>query len=295
MRNTYLSADPAQRGWIAGDSYIPGVPIGEVVRGFAFGEVIASQRDDLAVGEQVVGLLGWQTHALVGDGALPMPTKVPAGIAPELALGVLGPTGMTAYFGLLDIGQPKPGETVVVSAAAGATGSVVGQIAKIKGCRVVGIAGGAEKARWLLDDLGFDAAIDYKSDDLDQRLRETCPDGVHVYFDNVGGAVLDAVLPRLAIGGRVVLCGSISRYDGAADAPGIKNLSFATQQRARLQGFIILDYAPRAMEALAPMLAWVQEGRLKQRVDVLVGLENAPEALGRLFAGRNTGKQLVKL
>jgi NADPH-dependent curcumin reductase CurA len=210
-------------------------------------------------------------------------------------MSALGLTGMTAYFGLLEVGRPVAGETVVVSGAAGATGSVVGQIAKIKGCRVIGLAGGPEKCRWLTDQARFDAAIDYKSEDVQARLKELCPKGIDIFFDNVGGPVLDAALARLAMRGRVVLCGGIANYNATEPAPGPKNYMNLVRQRGRMEGFIVLDYFPRAAEAIGALAGWVQSGQLKTKVDVQHGLENAPATLRRLFEGRNDGKQLLRV
>jgi NADPH-dependent curcumin reductase len=213
----------------------------------------------------------------------------------ELAMGVFGATGITAYFGLLDVGRPVAGETVVVSGAAGATGSVVGQIAKIKGCRAIGIAGGPEKCRWLTDEAGFDAAIDYKAENVPERLKELCPKGIDIFFDNVGGPILDAALARLATRGRVVLCGGIANYNATEPAPGPKNILNLVRQRGRMEGFIVLDYLPRAGEAIGALAGWVQAGKIKTKVDVQHGLENAPATLRRLFEGRNDGKQLLRI
>ncbi|HEX9579281.1 MAG TPA: NADP-dependent oxidoreductase [Myxococcales bacterium] len=291
VRNLWLSVDPAQRGWIAGDTYLPAVKIGEVVRSFAVGQVVESKNPRFKPGQLVQGLFGWQDYAVTRE-ATPLPQGVPV----ETAMSALGPTGMTAWFGLLEIGRPKPGETVVVSAAAGATGSAVGQIARIKGCRAIGIAGGAEKCRWLLDDYGFDGAIDYKSEDVGKRLRELCPKGVDIFFDNVGGEILDAALSNLAMRGRVVLCGAIARYNsGGGQATGPKNYLSLIVQRGRMEGFIILDFMHRAAEAIKDIAQWMKEGRFKDRVDVVQGLENAPAALLRLFKGENRGKQLVRI
>ena len=210
-------------------------------------------------------------------------------------MSVLGMTGMTAYFGLLDVGRPVAGETVVVSGAAGATGSVVGQIAKIKGCRAIGIAGGAEKCRWLTEELGFDAAIDYKSEKVKARLKELCPDGIDVFFDNVGGDILDAALARLALRGRIVLCGGIANYNATEPPPGPKNYLNLVSRRGRMEGFLISDYAKRFGEAASALGGWVREGKIKYRVDVQQGFENAPATLRRLFEGRNEGKQLLRV
>jgi hypothetical protein len=221
--------------------------------------------------------------------------KIPAGVPPTWTLGVLGITGITAYFGMLDLGKPKAGETVVVSGAAGATGSVAGQVAKLQGARVVGIAGGPSKCAWLTKEAHFDAAIDYKHDDVAARLRELCPKGVDVYFDNVGGEILDAVLGQIAQRARVVLCGGISGYNEATPPPGPRNLMNLVIQRGRMEGFIVIDYAARFGEAIAKLSEWVQSGAIVHQEDVQRGLEHAPRTLLRLFTGANTGKQLLQL
>jgi len=295
VRNLWLSCDPTQRGWIAGDTYLPAVKIGEVVRAFAVGSVVESRHPRFKAGQLVQGLFGWQDYACARPGSASAPAPVPEGVPVETAMSALGPTGITAYFGLLEVGRPKAGETVVVSGAAGATGSAVGQIAKIHGCRTIGIAGGAEKCRWLIDDYGFDAAVDYKAENVGKKLRELCPNGIDVFFDNVGGEILDAALARLALRGRVVLCGAIARYNDAAQAPGPKNYLNLLVQRGRMEGFIVLDYLPRAAEAIAAIARWMKEGRFKDRVDVQEGLENAPATLLRLFKGENRGKQLLRI
>jgi len=292
VRNLMLSCDPTQRAWIAGDTYLPAVKIGEVVRSFGAGRVEKPNSPGFQVGDVVLGLVGWQDYAAMKSSGL---NKLPAGTPLELAMGVLGMIGMTAYFGLLDVGRPAAGETVVVSGAAGATGSLVGQIAKIKGCRAIGVAGGPEKCRWLVDELGFDAAIDYKSEDVKARLRELCPKGIDIFFDNVGGPILDAALARLAMRGRIVLCGGISAYDAAEPPPGPKNYLNLVSKRGRMEGFLVFDYAPRAAEAIGALAGWVREGKLKYRVDVQHGLENAPATLRRLFEGKNEGKQLLRI
>ena len=295
VRNLWLSCDPTQRGWIAGDTYLPAVKIGEVIRSFAVGKVVESRNPKFKPGQLVQGLFGWQDYACVKPETQSSPSPVLEGVPIETAMSALGPTGITAYFGLLEIGKPKPGETVVVSGAAGATGSVVGQIAKIQGCRAIGIAGGAEKCRFIVDECGFDAAVDYKGEEVGKRLRELCPKGIDVFFDNVGGEILDAALARLALRGRVVLCGAIARYNDKAQAPGPKNYLNLLVQRGRMEGFIVLDFMPRAREALAALSGWLKEGRLKDRVDVQHGLENAPTTLARLFKGENRGKQLLQI
>jgi NADPH-dependent curcumin reductase CurA len=293
VRNLMLSCDPTQRGWIARDTYLPAVKIGEVVRSGGAGRIEASNHPDFKVGDLVSGLVGWQDYAVMNP--KDRLNKLPPGAPLELALSALGLTGITAYFGLLDVGRPVAGETVVVSGAAGATGSVVGQIAKIKGCRVVGVAGGAEKCRWLTDEAGFDAAIDYKSENTAARLKALCPKGVDIFFDNVGGDILDAALARLALRGRVVLCGGIANYNATEPPPGPKNYLNLVVQRGRMEGFLVLDYMSRAGEAVAALMGWVREGKIKNKVDVQRGLENAPTTLRRLFEGRNEGKQLLRV
>lgn len=296
VRNLYASLDPAMRGWMEDrKSYIPPVQIGEVMRAGGVGRVVESRNDDFKPGDLVQGLFGWQDYIATRPGGPMGLRKIPGDIPVTWHLGVLGATGLTAYFGLLDVGRPVPGETVVVSGAAGATGSVVGQIAKIKGCRVIGIAGGPVKCGWLTGEAGFDAAIDYKSENVEQRLKETCPGGINIYFDNVGGEILDAALAVLAPRGRVVLCGGISRYNAAAPPPGPRNYLSLLIQRGRMEGFIILDYAPRFGEGVSELSAWVKAGKLKHKEDIVEELENAPKALLRLFEGKNLGKQLLKI
>jgi NADPH-dependent curcumin reductase len=293
VRNLVLSIDPTQRGWMARDTYLPAVKIGDVMRSAAAGRVEQSRHPDFGVGDLVIGTFGWQDYAVVKAAPL-QPMKLLPGIPLELAMSVLGLTGITAYFGLLEVGRPKAGETVVVSGAAGATGSVAGQIARLQGCRVVGIAGGKEKCEWLRK-ARFDAAIDYKSEDVAARLRELCPKGVDVYFDNVGGDILDAALSQLAMRGRVVLCGAIATYNDAELRPGPKHYLNLLTKRGRMEGFIVLDYMARAAEAVMPLWGWVQSGEIVHSVDVQQGLENAPTALKRLFLGENTGKQLIRI
>ncbi|HSB61433.1 MAG TPA: NADP-dependent oxidoreductase [Vicinamibacteria bacterium] len=295
VRTLYLSVDPTQRGWMSRDTYLPAIAIGDVVRSFGVGQVVESRNPRLAAGELVQGGLGWQDYLVTdGGGALPL-SKLPKGVDIPLAMSVLGLTGITAYFGLLEVGRPQPGETVVVSGAAGATGSVAGQIARIKGCRTVGIAGGPDKCAWLLREAGFDAAIDYKAERVERRLAELCPGGIDVFFDNVGGDVLDAALANLAMRGRVVICGAISMYNDKVPPPGPRNYLSLLGRRGRMEGFIVLDYMPRAGEAVAELSQWVKEGRLKHEEDVQQGLENAPKTLRRLFEGKNRGKQLLKV
>ena len=293
LRTEYVSLDPAMRGWMNdARSYIPPVGIGEVMRAGVVGEVVASRHPGFAEGAHVVATTGVQEYA-VSDGA--GVRVVDPSVAPlPTWLGALGMTGLTAYFGLLDVGRPQSGQTVVVSGAAGATGSVVGQIAKIKGCRVVGVAGGPDKCRSVVADLGFDACLDYKAGDLGRGLREEAPDGVHVYFDNVGGDVLDTVLPRLARHGCVVLCGAISQYNAEGGMRGPANYMSLLVSRARMEGFLVFDYADRYASALREMGGWYAEGRLRSQETVVPGgVREFPEALRRLFRGENTGKLVL--
>jgi len=293
VRNLYLSLDPAMRTWMtAHRSYVPPVGIGEVMRGMCTAEVVESRSPDFAEGDVLVGLFGWQDYAVAqGDWSN---NKVPAGTPLTWPLSVLGITTLTAYFGLKEIAQPKEGETVVVSGAAGATGSVAAQLARSWGCRTIGIAGGAEKCGWLTGELGLDGAIDYKAEDVKARLRELCPDGMDVFWDNVGGTTLEAALANLAMHARVVLCGAISNYN--ADNPtGPRNYMNLLVKRARMEGFVVFDYLSRTDEALAELTPMIEDGRLRHREDVREGLEQAPAALMDLYSGDNTGKLLVKI
>jgi NADPH-dependent curcumin reductase len=295
VRTLYLSVDPTQRGWISHDTYLPAVAIGEVVRAVGVGRVEKSRHPDFAPGDVVSGMLGWQDYALLQASGPGKPQKVIPGVPIPLAMSALGLTGVTAYFGLLDVGRPAAGETVVVSGAAGATGSAVGQIARIKGCRAIGIAGGKDKCEWLVKVARFDAAIDYKSEDVAARLHELCPKGIDVYFDNVGGDLLDTALAQLAMRGRIVLCGAIATYNDADLRPGPKYYLNLLVKRGRMEGFIVLDYMKRAPEAVMQLFGWVQSGELVDRIDIKEGLQNAPATLRRLFSGENQGKQLLKI
>jgi NADPH-dependent curcumin reductase CurA len=296
VRVRYVSFDPAMRGWMEDrPSYLPPVAIGEPMRAGAIGEVVTSRAPGFAPGELVQGTFGWQDYALARPaGPIPL-TKIPAGVPPTWPLGVLGITGLTAYFGMLDLGKPQAGETVVVSGAAGATGSIAGQLAKIAGARVIGIAGGAEKCAWHTKEAHFDAAIDYKGESVPARLGELCPKGIDVYFDNVGGEILDAVLARIALRARVVLCGGISSYNAASPPPGPRNYMNLVIQRGRMEGFIVLDYLPRFGEGVAALAKELQAGRIAHQEDVQHGLENAPRTFLRLFRGENRGKQILAL
>jgi NADPH-dependent curcumin reductase len=293
IRTIYLSLDPTNRGWAETDTYLPAVPLDTVMRGIGLGRVEESRTPGLAPGDVVQGLLGWQRYAVLPAAAL---TKLPPIPLPLSAhLGLLGHIGLTAWVGLLQIGQPKEGETLVVSAAAGAVGSLVGQIGKIQGMRVVGIAGSDEKCQWLTQDLGFDAAINYKSQPVHPGIRRECPKGVDVYFDNVGGATLDAVLSLINLRARIVICGLISQYNATAPVAGPQNLAYLLVQRARMEGFIVLDHLDKAPKAAADLTRWHLAGRLKYRLDVVHGLEKAPAAVNRLFDGSNTGKLVVRV
>ena len=295
IRNLYLSCDPTQRGWIARDTYLPAVAIGDVVRSGAVGRVVKSTSAAFREGDLVQGLFGWQDYALVSVGGSWAPRKLIPDVPVELQMSALGTTGLTAYFGLLEVGRPQPEETVVVSGAAGATGSIAGQIARIKGCRAIGIAGGKDKCDWLVNTAHFDAAIDYKSENVASMLRKTCPKGVDVYFDNVGGELLDEALAQLAMKGRVVICGAIATYNDEEQRPGPKNYMNLLVKRGRMEGFLVSDYFARAPEAIMELFSWIRDNKLVDRVDVEHGLENAPRALRRLFVGENQGKQLVKI
>ena len=290
----YISLDPAMRGWMnEGKSYIASVAIGEVMRALALGRVISSKNSKFAVGDHVYGVLGVQEYAVTNGNGL---TKVDPAVAPlPVYLGALGMPGMTAYFGLLEVGQPQAGQTVVVSGAAGAVGTVVGQIAKIKGCHVVGIAGGAEKCNYVVRDLGFDAAIDYKSENVRAAVHQHCPQGVDVYFDNVGGDILDAVLTQIARGARIVICGAISQYCSTTGIKGPSNYLSLLVNRASMKGMVVFDYADRYQQAAIELAGWIAAGTLKSREDIVEGLETFPETLLKLFKGENIGKLMLKV
>ncbi|HSR66409.1 MAG TPA: NADP-dependent oxidoreductase [Acidobacteriota bacterium] len=294
VRVIYLSLDPANRGWANEEpSYREPVQLNRVMDGIAVGQVEESKHSGFKKGDHVQGLLGWQEYAALAGEQL---TKLPELPVPLTAyLGVLGHIGLTAYFGLLDVADPKEGETLVVSAAAGAVGSLVGQIGKIKGCRVIGIAGSGEKCRWITEDLGFDASINYKSEDVYERLEETCPQGIDIYFENVGGKILDAVLARMNRYGRIPVCGLISQYNATEPVPGPYNFVRILTQRLKVQGFIVMDYLNRSDEAFQHLAPWLMEGRLKYRLDVREGLQNAPQALNDLFEGANQGKLILQV
>jgi NADPH-dependent curcumin reductase CurA len=294
IRILFISLDPAMRGWMnQSRSYVPPVGIGEVMRALALGQVVASRNPRFAVGKHVTGTFGLQEYFISGGKGL---IEVDQRVAPlPTFLSVLGMTGMTAYFGLLETGGPQPGDTVVVSAAAGAVGSVVGQIAKIKGCRAVGIAGGADKCRYLVADLGFDAAIDYKSEDVTAALRKSCPQGMNIYFDNVGGDILEAALANLARGARIVICGAISQYCSTGPVHGPRNYLSLLVSRATMKGMLVFDYADRYAQAAQEMAGWRAAGKLKSREDIVEGLETFPDTFLKLFRGESLGKLILKV
>ena len=292
IQTEYLSVDPTQRMWLTDiPGYLPPIQIDEVIRSGGMGRVIASKNERFNEGELVNGFVGWQTH-LISDGK--GFKKVPELLPIPTMLNVLGLTGITAYFGLLDIGQPKEGETVVVSGAAGATGSVVAQIAKIKGCNVIGIAGGEEKCGWL-EECGLDHVIDYKATKATKEIRRVTENGIDIYFDNVGGPLLEAVLYQINQKARIVICGAISNY-ASTDLPvGPRNLSSLIINRAKMEGFLVLDYLDRTDEAIQELSKWLTDGKIKHREDVQEGIENCPSTLNRLFTGQNIGKQILKI
>jgi NADPH-dependent curcumin reductase CurA len=294
-RVRYISIDPTIRTWMDdAPGYLPPIAIDEVVRSGGIVEVVRSNSERYKPGDLLFGFSGWQDYVLASEANGYQP--LPDGVSPTLALSLFGITGLTAYFGLIDVGRVKEGDTVVVSGAAGATGSTVGQIAKIKGAgKVIGIAGGPQKCASIVDDLGFDEAIDYKNEKVAARLHEAAPDGIDLYFDNVGGEILDACLAQLALRGRVVLCGAIAGYNDREGAHGIANTSNLIVKRGRMEGFLILDYFDRLDAARAEIAGWLGEGKIKSSEHVVEGLENAPDALNLLFTGGNTGKVIVKV
>jgi NADPH-dependent curcumin reductase CurA len=295
VRNEYLSVEPAMRGWVSAvANYSRPVGIGEVMRSFSSGVVAASRHPDYAEGDRVTGLFGWQDYAVLKGPEVTR--KVREDDLPlSLSLGVLGLNGVTAYFGLLDIAQPRPGDTVVVSTAAGSVGSAVGQIAKLGGCRTVGIAGGPEKVRICREEFGFDEALDYKAPEFAERLAQACPDGVNVYFDNTSGPVSDAVLRHLAVRARIVICGtaSVASWDPPPMGPRVERHILV--KRARMQGLLVFDYQHRYEEAVGRLAAWVRSGALRYREDIVDGIEHCPDAIAGLYRGENLGKRLIRL
>jgi NADPH-dependent curcumin reductase CurA len=298
IKTLYLSLDPAMRGWMnEGKSYIRPVAIDEVMRAGGVGVVVASKSPQFAVGDTVTGGIGvqryWQGPA---DDRTASFVRIDPALAPlETWLNTLGMPGMTAYFGLLEVGLPKPGDTVVVSGAAGAVGQTVGQVARKLGCRVVGIAGGKDKCDFVVNELGFDACIDYKNSAVKDGLKQYCPNGVDVYFDNVGGDILDTVLTRINMKARIVICGAISQYNNTTPVKGPSNYMALLVNRARMEGMVVFDYAPRYQEGIAQLAEWLKDGSIKSRTDVVEGLENFPAALLMLFEGKNFGKLVLKV
>ena len=295
IENQYLSFDPTQRMWLTDlPGYLPPVQIDEVVRSGGIGKIVESKNENFSKGDLVSGMVGWQTHHIPSENDLKTMRKVPDVLPIPTMLNIFGSTGITAYFGLLDIGNPQPGETVVVSGAAGATGAMVCQIAKIKGCHVIGIAGGDEKCSWLKD-CGVDDVIDYKNSNVAEELTKLAKDGIDIYFDNVGGPILESVLFLININARIICCGSISNYTGDQMPVGPRNLTMLIVRRAKMQGFLVLDYYGRASEAIDDISKWAMEGKIKHREDIQEGIENCPETLNRLFTGQNQGKQMLKI
>lgn len=293
VRTTLLSLDPASRAWMQGATYRSQLNPGDVMAGWGLGEVVSSNAKGFAPGDLVSGEFGWQQFAALPGRAL---TRHDRAHRPEHILGVLGITGLTAYFGMLDIGRPRPGETVLVSGAAGAVGSIAGQIAKISGCRVVGTTRGADKCRWIVDELGFDAAVDYGAGNLDKALKSVCPNGLDVYFDNTGGEVLEAALRRMNLFGRVACCGAISQYNAATPAPGPFGVpGFLVTKRIRMEGFVVMDFYNRRAQAEAALARWLDDGRLKAPVHIVEGFDAMPGALAAMFAGKNRGKMMVRV
>ena len=298
VKTLYLSLDPAMRGWMnEGKSYISPVEIGAVMRAGGVGQVIASRNPAFAVGDFVNAGLGVQEYCLIPQEQIQRSGifKIDPRLGLTTWLNVLGMPGMTGYFGLLDVGQPRAGETVVVSGAAGAVGQTVGQIARIKGCRVVGIAGGRAKCDWVVNELGFDACIDYKAGDVKAGLKTHCPQGVDIYFDNVGGEILDLVLTRITRGARIIICGAISQYNATAPVKGPANYLSLLVNRARMQGIVVFDYADRYPQAIAEITGYLEAGTMKSREDIVAGLDNFPEALLKLFNSENFGKLVLQV
>jgi NADPH-dependent curcumin reductase CurA len=295
VRNEFLSVEPAMRGWVSAvANYSKPVGLGEVMRSFAAGTVIASRHPGYAEGDKVMGMLGWQQFALSDGTSITRKVKE-TDLPLSLSLGVLGLNGLTAYFGLLDLGVPRPGDVVVVSTAAGAVGSAVGQIAKLAGCRTVGITGGSTKVNLCREEFGYDEAIDYKAGDLAQVLTAACPKGVDVYFDNTAGSISDSVYAQIAAGARVIICGtaSIASWDPPPHGPRIERHLLV--KRARMSGLLIFDYAPRFEEAIDRLTSWIREGKLRYREDIQDGIESCPGAIAELYRGENLGKRLIRL
>ena len=296
LKNLYLSIDPAIRGWMSeAKSYLPPIGIGEPIRSGTLSKIVESKADGWSVGQVVQALAAWESYSVVSSRMLHGKVGSIEDIPLSTRLSVLGGTGLTAYFGLLAVGKPQKGETVLVSAAAGGVGSIVGQIAKLKGCRAVGLTGSDEKCAWLIEELGYDAAINYKTTNLQPALNEACPRGIDVYFDSVGGEILNTALTRLNHQGRVVICGAISQINEAELPPGPSNYLQLLAKSARMEGFTTLDFTSRYDEARADLARWIREGKIHYRDDIVEGLDKAPAHLLRLFSGEHRGKLLVKL
>lgn len=298
VRIIYLSLDPTNRIWMSDvDQYMQPVQIGEVMRGLAIGRVEQSKNPKFKVGDHVSGLLGWQDYFVANEEEAKSLIRLPnvPGLSLEIYAGAAGMTGLTAYYGLFEIGKPKKGETMVVSAAAGAVGSIVGQLGKIAGLRVVGIAGGEEKCNWLVNELKFDAAVDYKKTGWQQRLTDATPNGIDIDFENVGGEIMETVYERMNLYGRMVLCGLISGYNEKSDAKFRLNVARALMKRLTIQGFIVMDFAEKNLEATTKLAMWIVQGKIKHRETIVEGLENAPNTLNKLFDGGNVGKLLIRV
>ncbi len=294
VRVIYLSLDPTQRMWAQMDTYLPAVKKGEVMRSLGMGVVIKSRNPAFKEGDVVQGMTGWQTHVITdGRGFSQVPSK--SGLPLPAYMGPLGMTGITAYFGLLEVGKPEKGETLLVSAAAGAVGSVVCQIGKIKGMRVIGLAGSEDKCRWLKDDLGIDEAINYRDANAYAQLKQACPKGIDVCFENVGGKTLDMALGLLNVGARIPLCGYISEYAATEPGPGVHNLAALISKRAKIEGFLVLDYVHRSRDALSDLGKWMMDGRIKYKMDIDEGFETLPTVINKLFEGKNNGKLLLQV
>jgi NADPH-dependent curcumin reductase CurA len=294
IKTIYLSLDPTQRMWAQMDTYLPAVKKGDVMRSLGMGVVVKSRNPGFKEGDIVQGMTGWQTHVVTeGRDYSLVPAK--SGLPLSIYMGPLGMTGITAYYGLLEIGKPEKGETLVVSAAAGAVGSVACQIGKIKGLRVVGLAGTDEKCQWLTSELGIDVAINYRNKDAFHQLRDACPKGIDICFENVGGQLLDMALGLINVGARVPLCGYISEYASIDRGPGVHNLAALISKRASIEGFLVLDYVHRSREALSELGKWVMDGRLKYKMHIDEGFEQLPTSINKLFVGKNNGKLLVQV
>jgi NADPH-dependent curcumin reductase CurA len=296
VHHTYLSADPAMRGWIADKStYWPRIEVGDTMRAFAAGEIVESRNPDYPVGDHVMGIFGWQDYSAVKQSQV-MRKVLETDLPLSLSLGILGLNGLTAYFGLLDVCRPMPGQTVAVSTAAGGVGSAVGQIAKIKGCRTIGFAGGSEKVRQCVEEFGYDYAIDYKATkDFDAVLAERCPEGIDAFFDSTSGAVHDAILRHINLGARIAICGTAAYASWDPWNEGPRPERHLLVKRAVMQGFLTTDFAARYEEAIASLAGWIREGKLKYREDILQGIEAAPASIAKLYAGENNGKLIIKL